>query len=149
MDKKNWIAKIATGAAAASLLTGCEDPQHQTDLVNIQNPNATAVSTMTIEWPKEICSTPEKIIDLTDPKQVAKALGIKLDGKPDQLLYTIKLGNGDYQNMTPTTYPVMVSNVVEGAEFINRLANLLVSPRIKAAAPEKFKGTSGPAERTP
>jgi len=113
---------------------------NRVDLVNRINPNAVGVSDIEVRFPEELESKAQgKIIDLTDPKQVAEALWITLDGKPDQLLYEIIITDGTANQHTPTRkLPVTVATIQEGADIINNIEKLLVKDYKNVLDPKNF-----------
>lgn len=142
---------LAKATIAASTLTGCARNYDASyvDLVNVHNPNAVSTNKIEITFPYALVSDPEKkIIDLTNAEQVAEALEIKLDGKPDQLLYTIEVMSKvdpDSDHKITRSIPVTVKTIKEGADIINNAENALISEPTKAIAPDRVK--SGQAEK--
>jgi hypothetical protein len=141
---------VAT-AALSSLLTGCGyNYQSNTDLVNIAKQGATSADKLEVIIPYQLKSYSKpnviesyakgdavksidgRIVDLYDPKQVAEAMGLTLDGTKDQFLYNITLSSiCEKERVVAKTIPVTVATVKEGADLINNLEDRLMSDRAR------------------
>lgn len=136
---------VRNGSLTAALLASCSQARLDgIDIVNIQEPNAVTLNKMGIKYPDDLISeTGGNIVNLSDPKQVAAAMGVELNGDPNQLLYEITIGRIDSAGgvLPDKTIPVTVANVKEASDFLNGLDNLFVTDRAKAVHPDRFKDT--------
>ena len=57
-------------------------------------------------------------LNLNDPAAVAKALGITLNGKPDQFLYKIVMRYESGSAIVTRNIPVRVDNISDGSKLI-------------------------------
>ena len=148
---KRFREAFAGGTVALSaFLAGCNNGDNEVlnrvDLVNRINANAVGVSEIEVFFPDKLESRAQgKIIDLTDPKQVAEAMGLPLTGEPDQFLYTIIITDGhvsksDIQKsgVTKREIPITVATVKEGADIINSVEKLLVKDYKTVLDPKNF-----------
>lgn len=139
IDEKKW--GVATGVSLGivlivALMVGSEkyrQGQYEKSLeINTQNPNALAENTWNIKIPLQLVSNADDVlIDITNPADVAAAMGIELSGKKDQVLFGVEI-NG-------RTLPVTAEMLPQIANVLNTLENALVSPDgKKSIAPENF-----------
>jgi hypothetical protein len=113
---------IATFASAVVLLSlaACA-PEAKKSPFNEQDLRAGDVQRMILSVPKPLVvpESPQAEVNLDDPKSVADALGVKLTGDSQQLLYTIALtAPSSDEGVVYREIPIRVDNIADGSQMI-------------------------------